>query len=144
MFKLRRPSSPTTRLPGCPPTRRPSGAVRPWSRPRKARRRPRFWGLKQSAIVTAEGEKQSAILSAEGQAEARLRVAGAEAQALRVVAEALGKDGKPAQYLIAKSYLESLTGIAGDAQKVVFMPFEASAAMASIGSIKELWGSPAT
>ena len=99
-------------------------------------------GLKQSAIVTAEGEKQSAILSAEGQAEARLRVAGAEAQALRVVAEALGKDGKPAQYLIAKSYLESLTGIAGDAQKVVFMPFEASAAMASIGTIKELWGSP--
>ncbi len=97
-------------------------------------------GLKQAAIVTAEGEKQSAILSAEGQAEARLRVAGAEAQALRVVAEALGKDGKPAQYLIAKSYLESLTGIASDAQKVVFMPFEASSAMASIGAIKELWG----
>jgi regulator of protease activity HflC (stomatin/prohibitin superfamily) len=100
-------------------------------------------GLKQSAIVTAEGEKQSAILSAEGQAEARLRVAGAEAQALRVVAEALGKDGKPAQYLIAKSYLESLAGIAGDAQKVVFMPFEATTAISSIGSIKELWGSPA-
>ena len=99
-------------------------------------------GLKQAAIVTAEGEKQSAILSAEGEAEARLRVAGAEAQALTVVAEALGKDGKPAQYLIAKSYLESLTGIAGDAQKVVFMPFEASAAMASIGTIKELWGAP--
>ena len=100
-------------------------------------------GLKQSAIVTAEGEKQSAILSAEGQAEARLRVAEAEAKALRVVSEALGKDGKPAQYLIAKSYLESLAGIAGDAQKVVFMPFEATTAIASIGAIKELWGSPA-
>jgi regulator of protease activity HflC (stomatin/prohibitin superfamily) len=96
-------------------------------------------GLKQSAIVTAEGEKQSAILSAEGQAEARLRIAGAEAQALRVVAEALGKDGKPAQYLIAKSYLESLAGIAGDAQKVVFMPFEATTAISSIGAIRELW-----
>jgi regulator of protease activity HflC (stomatin/prohibitin superfamily) len=100
-------------------------------------------GLKQSAIVTAEGEKQSAILSAEGQAEARLRVAEAEAKALRVVSEALGKDGKPAQYLIAKSYLESLAGIAGDAQKVVFMPFEATTAIASNGAKRELWGSQA-
>ncbi len=99
-------------------------------------------GLKQSAIVTAEGQKQSAILSAEGQAEARLRVVGAEAQAIRVTAEALGSQGKPAQYLIAKSYLESLSNIASNAQKIVFMPFEATAALSSIGSIRELWGAP--
>ncbi len=99
-------------------------------------------GLKQSAIVTAEGQKQSAILSAEGQAEARLRVVGAEAQAIRVTAEALGAQGKPAQYLIAKSYLESLGNIASNAQKIVFLPFEATAALSSIGSIRELWGSP--
>jgi hypothetical protein len=59
------------------------------------------------------------------------------------MAEALGKDGKPAQYLIAKSYLESLAGIAGDAQKVVFMSFEATTAISSIGAIRELWRSPA-
>lgn len=96
-------------------------------------------GIQQSAIITAQGEKESAILSAEGQAEARLRVAEAEAKALRVVADALGKDGKPAQYLIAKSYLESLMGIASDATKTVFVPYEASAALGSIGAIRELW-----
>ncbi len=90
--------------------------------------------------MAAEGEKQSAILNAEGQAQACLRVAEAEARAIQLIAEALGAKGQPAQYLIAKSYLESLTKIAGDAQKVVFMPFEASGVMASVGSIRELWG----
>jgi len=96
-------------------------------------------GVKQSAIVTAEGEKQSAILAAEGQAEARLRVAEAEAKALRMVTEALGGGATAAQYLIAKSYLESLAKIADQAQKVVFLPFEASATLSSVATIRELW-----
>jgi regulator of protease activity HflC (stomatin/prohibitin superfamily) len=96
-------------------------------------------GRRQSAIITAEGEKQSAILSAEGQAEARLRVAEAEAKAIGVVTGALGVNGKPAQYLIAKSYLESLTSMASGAQRTVFVPFEASAALGSLGAIRELW-----
>ena len=96
-------------------------------------------GLKQSAIVEAEGQKQSAILEAEGRAEARLKVAEAEARALKMVAEALGTGGNPAHYLIAKSYLESLPAIAHQAQKIVFMPFEAATALSSIGSVKELW-----
>ncbi len=96
-------------------------------------------GVKQSAIVTAEGEKQSAILASEGQAEARLRVADAEAKALQVIASALGPGVNAAQYLIAKSYLESLTKIAYQAQKVVFLPFDASATLSSVGMIRELW-----
>lgn len=97
-------------------------------------------GERQSRIVSAEGEKQSAILAAEGQAEARLRVAQAEAQALKVVAEALGNVANPAQYLIAKSYLESLNQVTADADRVVFLPFEATAAMGSLGGIRELLG----
>jgi regulator of protease activity HflC (stomatin/prohibitin superfamily) len=100
-------------------------------------------GLKQSAIVNAEGQKQSAILGAEGQAEARLRVAQAESQAIEVIAKALGASGSPAQCLIAKGYLESLGQIAGNAQKVVFLPYEASAAISAIGGIKELWSNAA-
>lgn len=96
-------------------------------------------GLQQSAIVTAEGDKRAAILQAEGQAEARLRIAEAEGRAIQVVASALGTDGNPAQYLIAKSYLESLTGIATDANKLVFLPYEATAALSSIGAVRELW-----
>jgi len=74
----------------------------------------------------------------EGQAEARLRVAQAEAQAIQVVAQALGTKESPAQYLIAQKYLESLGSIATNAQKLVFLPYEASSVMASLGGIKEL------
>src|SRR5215216_4834701 len=95
-------------------------------------------GAKQSAIVSAEGAKQSAILSAEGQAEARMRVAQAEAQAIQMVAQALGTKESPAQYLIAQKYLESLSSIASNAQKLVFLPYETSGVMASLGGIKEL------
>ena len=96
-------------------------------------------GQKQSQIVNAEGNKQSVILAAQGQAEARLAVAQAEAQAIQMVAQALGiTGGSPAQYLIAKSYLESLGQIATNAQKLVFLPYEASGLMASLGGIREL------
>ena len=95
-------------------------------------------GQKQSQIVTAEGSKQAAILAAEGQAEARMRVANAEAQAIQMVAQAIGAAGNPAQYLIAQRYLESLISIATDADKLVFLPYEASGIMASLGGIKEL------
>jgi regulator of protease activity HflC (stomatin/prohibitin superfamily) len=95
-------------------------------------------GQKQSQIVTAEGSKQAAILAAEGQAEARLRVAQAEAQAIQMVAQAIGNAGNPAQYLIAQRYLESLSAIASDADKLVFMPYEASGVLASLGGIREL------
>jgi len=95
-------------------------------------------GQKQSQIVNAEGAKESAILNAEGQAQARLRVAQAEAQAIQVIAQAIGAAGNPAQYLIAQRYLESLSTIATGAQKLVFLPFEATGIMASLGGIREL------
>jgi len=99
-------------------------------------------GQKQSLIVNAEGSKQAAILAAEGQAEARLRVAQAEAQAIQMVAQAIGTAGNPAQYLIAQRYLESLNQIATNAQKLVFLPYEASGVMASLGGIRELLQTP--
>ena len=95
-------------------------------------------GQKQSQIVNAEGSKQAAILAAEGQAEARLRVAQAEAQAIQFVAQAIGTAGNPAQYLIAQRYLEALGAIATGAQKLVFLPYEASGVMASLGGLREL------
>jgi len=96
-------------------------------------------GQKQSAIVAAEGQKQSAILEAEGQAEARLRVANAEAQAITLVSESLKTQaGDPATYLIAMKYLESLKEISSNSQKLVFLPYEASGIMGSLGGIKEM------
>jgi regulator of protease activity HflC (stomatin/prohibitin superfamily) len=95
-------------------------------------------GQKQSQIVNAEGSKEAAVLAADGQAQARLRVAQAEAQAIQVVTQAIGAAGNPAQYLIAQRYLESLGAIATGAQKLVFLPFEATGVLAALGGIKEL------
>jgi regulator of protease activity HflC (stomatin/prohibitin superfamily) len=97
-------------------------------------------GEKQSKIVSAEGEKQSAILSAEGLAEAKLKVASAEAQAIQLITAAIGASGNPTQYLIAQKYLESLNQIAQNADKTVFLPFEASGVMGALGGMKELLG----
>jgi len=95
-------------------------------------------GQKQSQIVQAEGAKEAAILAAQGQAQARLAVAQAEAQAIQVITQALGVGGSPAQYLIAQKYLEALGSIASGADKLVFLPYEASGVSASLGGIKEM------
>ena len=95
-------------------------------------------GQKQAQIVNAEGAKEAAILAAEGQAQARLRIAQAEAQAIQLVVQALGSSGNPAQYLIAQKYLDALSQISTGAQKLVFLPYEASGVLASLGGIREL------
>jgi regulator of protease activity HflC (stomatin/prohibitin superfamily) len=93
-------------------------------------------GPEAAAIVGRRPE--AAILAAEGQAQARLRIAQAEAQAIQLVVQALGSSGNPAQYLIAQKYLDALSQISTGAQKLVFLPYEASGIMASLGGIKEL------
>jgi regulator of protease activity HflC (stomatin/prohibitin superfamily) len=97
-------------------------------------------GQRESDIQRAEGQKQSAILEAEGQAQARIRVAEAEAEAIRLVSEAVkGYAGDPVQYLIAQKYLETLNQMtSGNETKTVFLPYEASGILSSLGGIKEL------
>ena len=97
-------------------------------------------GQRESDIQRAEGQKQSAILEAEGQAQARIRVAEAEAEAIRLVSEAVkGYSGDPVQYLIAQKYLETLNQMtSGNDTKTVFLPYEASGILSSLGGIKEL------
>lgn len=96
-------------------------------------------GEKQSAITRAEGEKESAILQADGAAQARLRVAAAEAEAVSRLSQAMMGHGNPAQYLITKSYIESLRDMTrGNNSKVIFMPVETTSMLSSIGAIKEM------
>jgi regulator of protease activity HflC (stomatin/prohibitin superfamily) len=95
-------------------------------------------GEKAAAILKAEGDKQSRIVSAEGVAQARLKIAEAEAQAIVVVSQALTGVGNPSQYLIAQKYLETLGQIAANADKTVFLPYEAAATLSALGGIKEL------
>ena len=96
-------------------------------------------GEKQAAVTRAEGEKQSAILAAEGSAQARLRNAEAEAEAISRVAVAMQDHGNPAQYLITRSYIESLRDMTRtNNSKVIFMPVETSTLLSSVGAIKEV------
>ncbi len=98
-------------------------------------------GYRQKEINQADGDKQARILKAEGEAQAKIRIAEAEAQAVRLVAEAL-KTTKmdPAGYLVALKYIEALRNIAeGEKDKVVFLPYEATGVLSSIGSIKEIF-----
>lgn len=99
-------------------------------------------GRKGADINQAEGQRQAAILEAEGRAVARLKVAEAEAEAIRKVAEAVAKTkADPTQYLIAVRYVEALEKMmdtSNDKSRVVFMPYEASGMLGSVGSIKEL------
>ncbi len=94
-------------------------------------------GQREAAIAKAEGVKRSTILQAEGMAEARLKIAAAEAEALNRVRGSLGQDS-PANYLIALKYLESLEKIAAGQATKIFLPFEATGILASVGGIREI------
>jgi regulator of protease activity HflC (stomatin/prohibitin superfamily) len=97
-------------------------------------------GLKAAEINKAEGNKQAKILIAEGDAQARIRVAEAEAEAITMITRAVSESrGDPTNYLIAVRYIETLKEmVSGQNNKVVYLPFEATAVLSSIGGIRDL------
>jgi len=100
-------------------------------------------GEREAAIARAEGERRSTILEAEGIAEARINIAQAEAEALKRVRGALN-EANPAHYLIALKYLESLEKISAGQATKIFLPFEASGILSSLGGIREMLRSEET
>ena len=98
-------------------------------------------GEKQSQINQAEAIKQAEILRAEGESRAKVLVAEAEAEAIRRVAEAIKESQTdPATYMLAMKYIETLKEMtSGQDNKTVYVPYEASGVLGSIGSIKELF-----
>ncbi len=97
-------------------------------------------GEKTAMINRAEAAKQQAILTAEGEAQARIRKAEAEAQAIELITQAVGKSSNPANYLLAQKYIQMLQELAtGDKTKTVYLPYEATNLMGSIGGIKDLF-----
>ena len=97
-------------------------------------------GDRAATINRAEADKQQAILKAEGEATARVRKAEAEAIAIKKITEAVGNSTNPANYLLAQKYIQMLNEVAqGEKTKTVFLPYEASNLMGSLGGIKELF-----
>lgn len=97
-------------------------------------------GIRESDINKAEGEKKATILIAEGEAEARVKVAQAEAEAIAKITESISASkGDPANYLIAVRYIETLKEmVSGKENKVIYLPYEATGILSSIGGIKDM------
>ena len=105
-------------------------------------------GERQSAITLAQGKKEAAILAAEADKEAAIRRAAGEAEDIKQVAEAKAQEiemvyeammkSNPNDKIVQLKSLETLKEVAnGDANKV-FIPFEATSALGSLGAIKEV------
>lgn len=96
-------------------------------------------GKKSAAILEAEGEYQARVTRARGEAEARQLFSEAEAMAITVVQKAL-PDVNPLPYLTALNYLKTLPEITkGNNNKLIVVPYEASALAGSVSTIKELF-----
>nr|WP_296087304.1 stomatin-like protein [uncultured Prevotella sp.] len=98
-------------------------------------------GEKAAIVNKAEAAKQQAILNAEGEATARIRKAEAEAIAIQKITDAVGQSTNPANYLLAQKYIAMMQQVATQAKgtKMVYLPYEATNLLGSIGGIKDLF-----
>ncbi len=98
-------------------------------------------GVREAAINEARGEKEARILLAEASQKAREKEARGEAKAVESIGSAVSQQGgDPAQYLIAQKYIETFHNMADkDSDKVVYLPYEVSGIMGSLGGIKEMF-----
>lgn len=98
-------------------------------------------GEKESQINRAEAAKQAEILKAEGESRAKVLQAEGEAEAIRRITESIRQSNTdPATYLLAIKYIEALEQmVKGKNDKTVFIPYEASGVLGSLGTIKQLF-----
>jgi regulator of protease activity HflC (stomatin/prohibitin superfamily) len=106
-------------------------------------------GFKEAEINKAEGEKRGAILRAEANRQQRILTAEGEAQALITVANARKQaviayfqgihEGGASNDVLALKYMETLEAISANPANKVFLPYESSALMGSLSTIKELF-----
>lgn len=117
-------------------------------------------GQKQSRILEAEGEKQSRIESSQGEQQEKINqalgdrdaliaradgqareieaVARAQAFAITSVRDAFGDSKVASQYLIAIEYLKRFGEMTSKSSDKVFIPYEASGVLSSLGGISEM------
>ena len=97
-------------------------------------------GFRESEVNKAQGKKDAAVLMAEGEAEAKIKRAEAEAESIRIVTEAFGNPEDARNYLVAMKYIDTLGSmVTGQDNKVVYMPYEATGVLSSLGTMKELF-----
>lgn len=97
-------------------------------------------GKMQESINHAEGERQARVLRAKAEAEAKVLAAQADAEAIHKITDAIGNaNSDPVNYLIAVRYLDTLKEMtSGQDNKTIYLPYEATGVLSSIGGIKDL------
>ncbi len=105
-------------------------------------------GEKQSAITIAEGRKEAAILQAEADKETKIRIAAGEAAAIKHVAAAKAQEiemvytaianANPDDKLVQLKSLEALEKVANGEANKVFIPFDATSALGSLGAMSDV------
>jgi len=96
-------------------------------------------GKKEAAIAQAQGERQAAIERAEGDKQAAVLRAEGEEEAIRKVVKAAGEGQEQMVigYLLGLQYLKTLPDMAKNGERV-FIPYEASAFLGTLGTFNEL------
>lgn len=92
---------------------------------------------RETNIKRAEGIRQAKILEATGEAEAIEKIAAAKAKEIDAIYSAI-MNSNPDERLIALKTLESLEKVADGQANKVFIPFDATKALASLGSLSEI------
>lgn len=95
-------------------------------------------GFRQEQINIAEGEKEAQIRKAEGEAQAIKQVAEAKKLAVSELTSSIGNAELATQFLVANSYIEQFGKFTHQEGDKVFIPYESSVALGSLGSIKEI------
>ena len=105
-------------------------------------------GERQAAVLKAQGEKDAAILRADAERESKMRKAAGEADAIRRIAEAKADEvqmvygammnAHPNEKLVQLKSLETLKDVANGSANKVFIPFEATSTLSSLGAMKEI------
>lgn len=96
-------------------------------------------GIRQEQINIADGDKEAQIRRAEGESSAIKTVAEAKRAAIELIRQPLGGDAELAvKFMVANNYIESLAEFVQKPGDKVFLPYEASTALGSLGSIAEI------
>lgn len=98
-------------------------------------------GEREAQINKAKADKEAQVLNAEGEAQAKILQANAEAEAILKIAESIkGSQADPASYQIAIKYIETLKEmVSGKDNKTIYIPYEASNMLSSLGCIKDIF-----
>ncbi|MBZ9559597.1 MULTISPECIES: SPFH domain-containing protein [unclassified Modicisalibacter] len=102
-------------------------------------------GEKSAAIAMAQGQRESAILNAEGDKQSAILRAQGEQESIKLVLNAIGESEENKRtvvgYLLGQSYIKALPTMAQAGERV-FVPYESSALLGSMGMFREMAGSP--